>query len=122
MMHKHRRFGIGPVDTPEELAEKLTGHTWTGCTGFYLAGHPQYVFLNDSTCEDAVQEYAVIKMNREGTNMRQIESITFGWCSSIQAENIIREVLAGGYDEGPWGGAVIVKTEPAKSHHCGLCA
>jgi hypothetical protein len=122
MLHPHRRFGVAPVETPEELAEKLTDHTWTCCTGFYLISYPQYVFLNDSTCEDSVQEYAVIRLNREGTQIRQIESITFGWCSRKRAEAIIRDIIDGKYDRTEYHHPVSAKTEPAKGHRCGLCA
>ena len=120
-MHKHRRFGIGPVETPEELAEKLTGHTWTGCTGFYLASYPQYVFVNDSTSGDGAQEYGVIKWDREGTDMRQIESITFGWCSRDRAEALIREVVAGRCDDSDFGSSVVLSIESIKGHRCELC-
>lgn len=52
MMHRRRRWCVGPITTAEELAEKLTKHTWTLCTGFYVASHPHYLFLNDATHED----------------------------------------------------------------------
>jgi hypothetical protein len=39
MMHKNRRWCVGQVGSAEELAEKLTGHTWTRCTGFELSGY-----------------------------------------------------------------------------------
>lgn len=40
-------------------------------------------FLNDSFSEDGAQEYAVVR------NGRQIESITFSWCSRAEAHNHI---------------------------------
>lgn len=61
MMHRNRRWCVGPAASAEDLARKLTGRTWTLCTGFFVEGHPEYLFLNDSTCEDAVQEYAALR-------------------------------------------------------------
>jgi hypothetical protein len=58
-MHNRRRWCVSEVDSPEELARKLTSATWTLCTGFYVREHPQYLFLNDSTHEDAAVEFAV---------------------------------------------------------------
>jgi hypothetical protein len=86
VIHTKRRFLIKKVSSVEELAEDLTRCTWTLCTGFELEG---YLFLNDAFSEDSAQEYAVIK------DGRQVESITFGWCSREQAEVHIRAVLAG---------------------------
>ena len=58
MIHKNRCFGVGNVQTIEELAEKLTTATWTLCTGFRFQG---LLFLNDSFTEESAQEYAVIR-------------------------------------------------------------
>ena len=52
MMHKNRRWGVGPVSSAEDLARKLTESTWTLCTGFYVVVHEEFLFLNDSTHED----------------------------------------------------------------------
>lgn len=95
--------------TPEELAEKLTGSTWTLCTGFELEG---VLFLNDSFSEDSAQEYAVIKAGH------QVESITFSWCDRPQAERHIRTILAGaGVDMGPSR----PKIDTSRRHSCHLC-
>jgi hypothetical protein len=120
MLHKNRIFAVSPVETAPELAEKLTRHTWTCCTGFSLTGHPEYLFLNDSFSEDGAQEYAVLKRSREGRVTRQVESITFGWCSQDRALELIQEVVSGAYDDGSW--PISVRTEPSSNHHCGLCA
>ena len=59
MMHAHRRFCVSPVQSFEELAWMLTERTWTLCSGFYVQGHENYLFLNDATCEDGAGEFAV---------------------------------------------------------------
>ena len=56
MIHTKRRWYVSPVENTETLAEKLTQHSWTLCTGFALQGT---LFLNDSTSEDGAQEYAI---------------------------------------------------------------
>jgi len=43
VMHK-RRWCVSAVATVEELAQKLTQHTWTLCTGFFVQTHPRYLF------------------------------------------------------------------------------
>ena len=48
MLHTSRIWTIADVQTEEELAEKLTEHTWCTCSGFRLGG---YLFLNDATKE-----------------------------------------------------------------------
>ena len=80
MMHDRRRWGVGPAASAEELARKLTGSTWCLCTGFYVVGHENYLFLNDATHEDGAGEYAAVR--RLGPDHYvQIESITFSWCT-----------------------------------------
>jgi hypothetical protein len=86
MVHKNRRFNVKGVGSVEELADQITRCTWTLCTGFEFKG---YLFLNDSFTEDSAQEYAVV------WDGRQVESITFGWCTRDQAEKHVHDILAG---------------------------
>ncbi len=114
MLHAHRRFSVADVATPEELAHKLAHRTWCGCNGFRLGS---LLFLNDSTCADGAQEYAVIK------DGQQIESITFSWMSEAEGLACIQELQAGtlgnDYDYGPC--APVIES-PAVHGRCGLCA
>ena len=116
MIHKHRTFQIAEdVTRIALLAENLTQHTWTLCTAFKLVTAPDaepLLFLNDSFSENGAQEYAVI---RDG---RQIESITFSWCSQGEAYNHIAYLVrGGGIDCGP----LEPRLEPADTHLCILC-
>jgi hypothetical protein len=87
MFHDTRMWGEpAVVDTPAELAEKLTQYTWTLCTAWRLG---DLLFLNDSLSEDGAGEWAVV---RDG---RQIESITFGWCDQTRALEYITELISG---------------------------
>lgn len=88
MVHKQRVFCITAVTTPEDLAEKLTEHTWTLCTAFRLG---KLLFLNDAFSEDGAQEYAAVI---DGPEQIQVESITFSWCNYDQALGYIRECVA----------------------------
>ena len=118
MLHEKRRWCVGPVESVEALAEKLTGHTWTLCTAFSVRSYPQYLFLNDSTSEDWALEFAVLKVTPEGH--RQIESITFGWCSEFTALRYIRQILAGDFDTA--GVPVQPLLDTLQKHRCHHCA
>lgn len=118
-MHQKRRWYVQPVSSAEDLAEKLTEHSWTLCTGFHLGG---YLFLNDATSENGAQEYAVLKPLSEGGHV-QVESITFSWCTRDQALELIREVLAGKFDAEAAFGPVFPALDTPEAHgRCPLCA
>ena len=124
MMHNRRRWCVSPVTSAEELAEKLTQHTWTLCTGFVVATHPQYLFLNDATSEDGAGEYAVVSGGLDGPH-RQIESITFSWCSQDAALDYIRRTLAGEDDASSFAHALDLAGKldvPTQHGRCRLCA
>lgn len=79
MMHRrsYQVIELGPA----QLAHRLARHTFTLCTGFLCQG---LLWLNDSTSEDAVQEYAVVNVY----DAVQIESITVSWCTPAEIEEI----------------------------------
>lgn len=114
MMHGHRRFCVVDILSAEDLAEKLTHHTWCGCTGFRLGN---FVFLNDSTGPDGAQEYAVFD-EKEG---KQIESITFSWCSESKALEYIRQ-LSDGTLRTPMTSKMPVIQTPQEHGTCSRCA
>ena len=118
MMHKRRVHCVGSVDTAEHLAQKLTGSAWCLCTGFYVEGHPEYLFLSDATHEDGAGEYGVIKKTPDG--FLQVESITFSWCDVPKARDYIERTLRGEFDS--QGYPVKVFLETPEKHSCGLCA
>src|SRR5437016_3950890 len=122
MMHR-RRWCVGPIATAEELAEKLTQRTWTLCTGFYVQAHPQYLFLNDATCEDGAGEYGVVAGGLSGPHV-QIESITFSWCTIEQALDYIRKTLAGEFDASSFAHGLDLagRLDPPERHACPFCA
>lgn len=115
MLHKTRQWHIAKVETPEELAKKLTEMTWCGCNGFSVVGHDNILFLNDSTSGDGAQEYAVTR------NGIQVESITFSWCNYEEALRYINECINGMGTEFSY---VLPKTaiNTSEHHRCHLCA
>ncbi len=124
-MHNKRRWVVSSVATKQELAEKLVDNTWTLCTGFVVAGHENYVFLNDSTCEDGVAEFGVVKIDRETGKQHQIETITFGWCDHAKSVEYIRQAIAGEMDQTEFRRQVDLKIETPEEHRkrrCSLCA
>ncbi len=125
MMHAQRRWMVGPVASAEELAEMLTQRTWTLCSGFYVSGHEDYLFLNDATCEDAAAEFGVVHGGIDSLAHVQIESITFSWCSVAEALRFIRESIAGEYDVSDFARSVDLcgkLDSPERHGRCRLCA
>ena len=124
MIHK-RRWMVGIVEDPLELATKLAESTWTLCTGFAVARHEQYVFLNDSISEDGAVEFGVIKIDPETVEQHQLESITFGWCTVEKSVEYIRQAIAGEMDNSDFRQQVDLKIETPEDHRkkrCQLCA
>ena len=97
MIHRNRTYQVAEdVTSVSDLAERLTQHTWCLCTAFKLVvggGVPELLFLNDSFSEDGAQEYAVV------CNGRQVESITFSWCSQAEAHNHIQVLVTGTHED-----------------------
>lgn len=95
MMYRTRRYLLTDVATAEELAEKLTRHTWCLCQAFALDGPAgRLIFANDSTSPDGAQEYAVLCVDVDGTR-RQIESLTVSWCTEARLLAYIQQLQAG---------------------------
>ena len=121
MLHSNRIWCVQPIDSAEELAKWLAEYTMCCCCGFKLDG---YLFLNDSTSADGAQEYAVCK-EPVGPDQphRQIESITFGWCTYERSLRFIREILAGQYDNSDFAQPVRPSLQtPAEHGRCHFCA
>ena len=123
MLHADRVWSVSEVSSAEELAKKLTETTWCCCQAFQIAGHARYVWLNDSTSEDGAQEFAVCRIGLAKGDVRQIESITFGWCDYDKSLQFIRETLDGKDDNNEWARQVSATIQPAGEHgSCGFCA
>ena len=96
MMHLSRKWHVGGETDPATLAEKLTAHTWTVCTGFRCNG---YLWLNDATSENGAQEYAVV-LEADGS---QVESVTASWCTEARLLEIVQRIQAGEHEAfGSW--------------------
>jgi hypothetical protein len=123
MMHKDRRWSLSAAATPDELARLLTEHTWTLCSAFCVAGHENYLFVNDATSENGAQEYAVLKGRIGSAEFTQIESITFSWCTAQEALEYVRSAIAGRMDDDCPIRHVRARIESAETHRtCHLCA
>ena len=124
MFFENRVLCIREVESPEELAYLLTERTWTLCSGFSVAGHPEFLFLNDSTCEDGLAEFAVIRGGLDAAVHRQVESLSFCWCTYQKALHLIYHALAGGFDRNhyyPSNLALRLET-PATHQRCCFCS
>jgi hypothetical protein len=115
MLHRKRIWSVFPAESAEWLAEQLTQYNFCGCNGFQLG---KYVFVNDATCPDGGQEYAVLMP--AGDNYVQIESLTFSWMTGEEALAIIRRVLTGEFDAMQFGSTIDNCRLQSPSAH-GLC-
>ncbi len=123
MMHTKRKWCVTKVATVEELSKLLTETTFGCCHAFYIKGHPDYVWVNDSTAPDRLQEYAVLKRNLPDGEILQIESITTSWCTPLEMQQYIERSLAGKDDTGYFVGEVDVTLQTPKEHEsCPHCA
>ncbi len=94
MLHQSRIWGVSLCDNAE-LVAKLQNYSWTLCSAFKtLAGT---IWANDSTCADAIQEYAVFRPSDDG-EMGQVESITVSWCKAVELKKLIETIDQGEYD------------------------
>jgi len=114
MMNDQRVWCVSDVTSPEDLAEKLTNHTWTLCTGFRLKG---YLFLNDATHEDGAAEFGVVKED----GILQVESITFSWFGYDRALALIRSIVAGAHDDARRP-ILLKRIDTPDNHRCRHCA
>jgi hypothetical protein len=122
MMHSHRVWCLSKVESSHVLAHKLTQHTWTLCSAFFVAGREEYAFLNDATSEDGAGEFAIVKRLPDGSFL-QVESVTFSWCDEAQGLIFIEEALAGKYDGYDFVRPVCPVLQTAQEHgRCRLCA
>ena len=123
MMHSRRRWGVGPVASADELAHKLTESTWCLCTGFYVQGAEQYLFLCDATHEDGAAEYAIARGRIGSSEYVQLESITFSWCTYDAALDFIRQAITGQMDGSEFATPMTLSVETLNQHgRCHLCA
>lgn len=75
MFFPHRTWHVREVSSSHRLAKLLTEHTWDRSAAFYVAGHNDVLFLNDSAGPDTDQEYAVMFRNKRGV-IGEMDSIT----------------------------------------------
>jgi hypothetical protein len=117
MLHNKRIWSVIPAESAEWLAEQLTQLTYCGCCGFRLG---QYVFVNDATCADGTQEYAVLKP--AGDKYVQIESLTFSWMTRAKAIDLIRRILEGNFDDELYDTIDVSRLQTPEEHgRCYLC-
>ncbi len=124
MMHDKRVWCVQEFDSVEAFANELiTTYATCMCHAAMILGHPDYIFLNDSTSEDAVQEWAIVKGGIDGTSHRQIESLTVSWCDDEEIIESILRALSGDDDEAFFSHKISSpRLETPEVHDtCGLC-
>lgn len=126
MMHRNRQWCLygtpgATVEDAREMAEKLGQGSWTLCTSFQFR---DTIWINDSTSEGAIQEYAVIRRDFGPQPLgkiigRQVETITVGWCNVEELLKYITD-FGDGNEFMPFD--VVVKVDDDPQHRCQLCA
>jgi hypothetical protein len=117
MLHHARRFSVVDVDAAEDLAEKLTQHSWCLCAGFRHGG---LLFLNDSISEDDAAEFAVLTPTETAGVYEQAESVTFGWMTQAVALAFLREFTASPAIS--YGRQAVTVQTPEEHGTCEFCA
>jgi hypothetical protein len=119
MLHTGRIHQVVDVLSLEDLAAKLTGQSWTLCTGFRIG---TMLVLNDATSEDGAPEWAVFKAYPHpgnGSCATQIESVPFGWMTLATALDHLQRLQDGRLCS-PMGRYTLNLHHPKTS--CALCA
>lgn len=120
MFHDRRIWTLADLDSPRELAEKLTEQTFVLCQGFRWEG---LLFLNDSLSEDSAQEYGLID---EATGV-QLDSLTVSWMTPARLLACLEEVAKRPAAETAFGRVDVATRIDAHGHGngdgpCPLCA
>lgn len=99
----------------------LTRKTWCCCTAFHIGG-ARYLFLNDSMPASGRQGYAVVRVLDDG-EIVELGSFLFGECfDRKRAGNLIRRVIAGGFDDSWCATTVDIYLETPQEHgRCHFC-
>lgn len=103
----------------EALAHYLTEWTWTTCTAWRFG---KLLLVSDAFGGDGAQEYAVLQpIEFEGRSyFRQIESITFSWCTTEKALEYLTQLADGTLGEA-FGAPLTPRFHP-KGETCRGCA
>ena len=112
-MHTGRIWNVAGPFGPAQLADRLAKYSWTLCSGFECLG---YLYLNDSTSEDALQEYAVVRKS----DLVQVESITVSWMEPEVIAGFAETV--GDRDPHTYGSIKAANLEHDRLDYCERCA
>jgi hypothetical protein len=122
MFHSNRVWCVSEVESVAELARMLTKSTWTLCSGFIIASHPDYLWLNDALSEDSAVEIAVLKGRRQTTDYLQIESLTVSWMECERVVEVFENVLKGAYGDNRFVHRVDPLLQTPEQHgRCPVC-
>ena len=122
MLHADRTWVLHEVESAAVLAEKLTSMTWCCCQAFTIAGYTQYVWVNDATSPDGIQEYGLVKLRQMKGYGTQLDSVTFGWLNERRALELIEQSVNGEFDQSDWACEVKLTLQTPEEHgtciHC----
>jgi hypothetical protein len=124
MLHKTRQWSIHPKTLDEIVESFIHSDSWVLCNGlkFELNGK-EYLLLNDSTSEDAIQEYALCRIEEALTShylVTQLDSLTITWARRDGRE-ALKELITKGTKYEDWKSNHLVLTHE-QGDTCPLCA
>lgn len=115
MLHRRRRWAVRNVGSVSELSRYVTGRTQCLCAGFRLDG---FLWLNDSTSVDALQEYALVRES----DLTQVDSITVSWSTTATIAEIVKLNKDGAaVERWNYGKVAAEQIEPYTGHRCRHC-
>ena len=115
MIHDQRCWGVSKMYTDQELAKALTKGNYTLCSGFELG---KYWFLNDSSRDDKVTKWSVVKI---GPPHMEIAKLHFR--TTDMASWFVERLIAGRYEDLEKRSTPVTlwNIESAITHKCNEC-
>ena len=110
------------VDTADDLAMKLAAGGLPLCTGFAVAAHSRYVFLNDSSVGNP-NHFLVVKKPRAADHaFRILDGVNFDGLSHEESVAYIAKTFAGPDDYPIFRVGKTRLERPDQHHNCPYCS
>src|SRR5262249_17444057 len=98
LINADRKWSLMSFPSAEEWMKSLDRNEWRLCTAFYVAGRPDYLFLNDTEPEKAPTRLALVKRLADGS-LVHLASLAVCWCLSGEIMGFILNGLHGDFDD-----------------------
>ena len=119
MINEDRKWSLTSFPSAEAWMESLCRNEWRLCTAFFVAGRPNYLFLNDTEPDQVPTRLALIKRLANGS-LVHLASLTVCWCVSGEIMSFLLNGLRGDFDDEGLPVELTVQT-PEEHGHCPYC-